>query len=155
MNDFCSADLNFICDFPQRPLLRLRGACNASFLDVLYYPLFVPDAADRKNGGELLWAGTSNTYIRYNQTALSWVARAAGSPGWAECRVGLDRLVLGRQTWAVHDEQCYADSLASVQLSLTRCTDHEFNCDDGSCIQLDRRCDGRKGAHLTALNDDI
>jgi hypothetical protein len=46
MNDFCSSALNFLCDFPRRPLLRLRGLCAGSDLDVLYYPVFFPGTED-------------------------------------------------------------------------------------------------------------
>jgi hypothetical protein len=77
MNDFCSNSLNFICQFPQRPLLRLRGLCAASDLDVLYYPTFISatGSAAGEDSGEFIWAGAGGTYIRYNQTALLWTAR--------------------------------------------------------------------------------
>jgi hypothetical protein len=52
VNDFCSYIMNFLCDFPQRPLLRLRGLCAGSDLDVLYYPVFFPSSKDQ---GTLLY----------------------------------------------------------------------------------------------------
>jgi hypothetical protein len=53
----------------------------------------------------------------------------------------------------VREKRCYTENLATVDLSLTHCADAEFNCNDGSCILLDLRCDGRKG--FLAQKDDI
>lgn len=51
---------------------------------------------------------------------------------------------LGQMAWEVSgDAPCSGAALALVQLNINACDDSEFNCNDGHCVGIDQRCDGR------------
>jgi hypothetical protein len=49
---------------------------------------------------------------------------------------------LGRFPWDIYGEPCYTDYHEVLPLSLNACNFHEFNCDNGFCIAMEKRCDG-------------
>jgi hypothetical protein len=50
---------------------------------------------------------------------------------------------LGRFPWDVYGEPCYKDYHVVVPLSLNACNYSEFNCNNGFCISMSKRCDGK------------
>ncbi len=50
----------------------------------------------------------------------------------------------GTLEWEVHgDINCNKDNVTQlVKLNLNTCKPDEFNCDDGSCVDIRLRCDG-------------
>lgn len=46
----------------------------------------------------------------------------------------------GRKLWNVTDPMCDIYN-KEMMLTLTACKEHEFTCDDGSCVPLENRCD--------------
>ena len=51
--------------------------------------------------------------------------------------------VVGKKTWNTIDPKI------NIILSFDQCTDNEFNCNDGSCIKIEKRCD-----YKSDCNDD-
>ncbi len=50
---------------------------------------------------------------------------------------------LGKRQWTIHNSKCFDSQVTEVTLSLNACNDSEFNCDDGQCISMQKRCDSR------------
>ncbi len=50
---------------------------------------------------------------------------------------------LGTYLWTVYNEPCYGNKPTTVPLSLNSCNETEFNCNNGFCIELDKRCNGQ------------
>jgi hypothetical protein len=134
----CQKGMSSLCLFDgQRPILELRGLCNESVLDHLYYPA--------SQSGDFFWIGaTRGTVITYNQTTFQWMARLYGEPNiYAVAGVSFQSLLLGKSTWTVsNDRGCSSSKDFRVNVSLSSCKAHEFACDDGRCVGLAARCDG-------------
>ncbi len=44
----------------------------------------------------------------------------------------------------MHNDPCFGEGVEVVAtLSLSACSDFEFNCADGQCVPMTARCDGR------------
>ena len=49
----------------------------------------------------------------------------------------------GTLVWEVSGDVCQEEnSTHSVELNLNACKPNEFNCADGSCVNVEQRCDG-------------
>ena len=51
-------------------------------------------------------------------------------------------LLLGKSTWTVFNDSLECKS-SQINLTLSTCSDEEFTCDDGYCITLEEKCDGK------------
>ena len=49
----------------------------------------------------------------------------------------------GKMRWLVYNESCYDESPHATEISINVCRDDQFSCDDGRCIPMDQRCNGR------------
>ena len=50
-----------------------------------------------------------------------------------------DGLPVGRKKWNTSERFCSTEKIQL--LTLTKCSKHEFTCNDGSCQPLENRCD--------------
>ena len=55
-------------------------------------------------------------------------------------------LALGTHLWTIHNDtkSCSSNGTYSAWLTLTGCSEEEFTCGDGSCLEMAQRCDGRR-----------
>ena len=50
----------------------------------------------------------------------------------------------GPQLWTIYNDQhCFGEEGRAV-LSLTHCTDNQFTCDSGLCVDISDRSEGRR-----------
>ena len=45
--------------------------------------------------------------------------------------------------WMFHNEPCCEDSEVEIELNMNACEKTEFNCGNGHCIPIIRRCNGK------------
>ena len=131
----CQSDqkANFQCIFEKRPILFLRGLCASSNLDKSYYP-------DNRIGN-FMWVGIEKTFIMFNFSNNTWIAKIKNHNTWATIETSIDSLLLGTQEWIIHnDYRCFSGTMRKVKLNLSYCTNAMFSCDDGTCINLDMKC---------------
>ena len=63
---------------------------------------------------------------------------------WASSSSPEDTLLLGTHLWTIHnDSLCSNKESYTAYLTLTVCNSTEFTCRDGSCVPMEKRCDGR------------
>ena len=106
------------------------------------------------------YVGLERTIISYNFTQNIWIMRDVTNPTvTAVSEASLKSLAIGNIKWTItNDTKCskgieklklnylnYTYSIPmtagtrSMVLSLTSCASHHFTCDDGLCIDLERR----------------
>jgi hypothetical protein len=125
---------NFQCNFHKRPILFLRGLCEDTNLDRSYYP-------DNRMG-RFLWVGIKGTFIEYNHINNTWIAKVQNMKTWAFISSSIDSLLLGTHEWTIYnDVNCFPYQARKVKVNLSYCPTKMFSCDDGSCINLDYKCD--------------
>ena len=126
------------CQYPTKPILRLRGLCKESSIDTLFTLKQMP-----VNPDTMVILGQKNTQIMYDKTANHWklnnnkydVSAVSGS-----LRVSY---VLGKHTWTIYNDtyECNEGKPLVTALKLTGCKEeNEFTCDDGQCIKMGVRC---------------
>jgi len=49
----------------------------------------------------------------------------------------------GQQRWTIFNDPCYDEREITVTLNMNACENTEFNCANGHCIDIDKRCDGK------------
>ena len=42
----------------------------------------------------------------------------------------------GTMEWTVYNEPCYKNNISKILLNFNACGEDEFNCADGSCVQV-------------------
>ena len=57
----------------------------------------------------------------------------------------MQSLLLGPTTWQIHNDSkfCSTEEIYTRTLILSSCSQDEFSCNDGSCVKMEVRCDGR------------
>ena len=133
-----------ICTRPTQPIVRLRGLCYDSKITNIFTPI------NTGFRGGLSYLGYFHTNIEYNENTLLWVATKINDPGmtpytWATSSASKESGLLGTFEWTVYNDsrQCSPDFSYKVMLTLTGCTKSQFTCVDGSCIEMEKRCNGK------------
>ena len=123
-----------MCQFDQNPVVLLRGVCEQSGLDKMFVLKY--------SNGEVIFKGLRNTNIekeeeiftiRYQQNVVMRNKTANAIP-----------YPIGKIWWRVIDDSKTCSNRKindTVQLKLTGCPDGYFTCDNGDCIDMEKRCD--------------
>ena len=63
----------------------------------------------------------------------------------ATIRASKDSLLLGPNLWNFYNDSkaCSLESSYSQTVTLTTCSDEEYTCDDGNCVDMEKICDGK------------
>ena len=89
--------------------------------------------------GQLVWMGAAGTWVVYDK---KWNSIVQGSSARAVSKSTHQSLLLGLRDWKIfNDFACFGDDY-ETKLSLTACTNEEFNCDNAKCVPIHSRCDG-------------
>jgi len=127
-------EARFQCAFKHMPTLFLRGLCDETKLSRKYYP------ANRMQ--TFMWIGLDGTLIFYNISSDVWNVKGSNQRTSATIEASLDSLLLGTHNWKIYNDlSCFPGPPRLVKLNLSYCNNTMFNCDDGSCVSLHKRCD--------------
>ena len=114
-----------MCESTVQPILKLRGLCPQSNLDITYVP-FNP-----KNGGKLIYIGLYGTVIEYDQESFAWIAkrhRDSETLTTAIARASESSLLLGSYEWMIYNDtkDCSIDEAYSKIQTLSACGKNQF-----------------------------
>ena len=125
------------CQYSRQPILKLRGLCLYSNLDILYTPKQLYN--DPNN---MIIMGLTSTRITYDDQTSQWTMTDNNWNVSAMSRATKVSYVLGKHPWTVINDvyDCHEGETYSTWLKLTGCSDGEFTCNDGQCIQMEERC---------------
>ena len=138
----CTDNYCTLCSRPSQPILRLRGLCKESKLSNIFTPV------NTGHMGRLGYIGLEHTNIEYNDTSFLWVASKINNPEvwtWATSTATKASALLGSYQWTVYNDsrECNPNFSYQVLLTMTGCSKSQFTCGDGSCVEMEDRCNGR------------
>ena len=143
-NDECSKKNRCTaCEIPNSfentATLQLKGLCQNSNFDTVYKIEFSPNEF-------LSYVGMSKTVIRYDFSDESWkMEDLIDTTVLGVSNASLRSLAIGSHEWRMMNEkECGEGSNDyKVTLSLTSCPDDQFTCNNGLCVDIEARCDGK------------
>ena len=146
----------FACESERRLTFSFRGLCGKSRFRDYYTPNNNDDEIQK---GLLGYTGFHNVGIRYNSTSFEWnlfmYDYEPYTYTWATSKASQETGALGLHKWLFFNESssCTDEFTFSTELSFTSCNDEQFNCNDGQCIPMENKCDGR--THCRDRSDEI
>ena len=133
-----------VCENNGKPVFRMRGLpkyCKG------IKDMFTP-SNDGQNNGLIGYVGYRHCEIGYNRALEQWelfnYEKLKPKP-YATSKASIRSLALGTQNWILYNmsKLCTSDSEFHVKIDMNSCSGEEFNCNDGECIDMQKRCDGR------------
>ena len=87
------------------------------------------------------------TFFRYDEDLSLWKATHQDHNDFlATSTATKSSLLLGRHEWTVYNDSksCSLETSYTTVLKLTGCSEEQFTCDDGSCVPMMDRCNGKR-----------
>lgn len=126
---------DFLCQISATVMVRVRGLCMLSKIDYEYRPTSAY--------ADFAYIGSSRSQIFYSD---KWKLSVTGSKTQGESFESKSSDLLGTRVWNIsNDEHCQGKTAFLTQLNFYTCDDSMFNCANGDCIGIDKRCDGSPG----------
>ena len=125
-----------MCGHSSRPVFVLRGACHQSYADRYYVLVYAK--------GKTFFAGLKGTSISFDKDSMIWEIKGRNFETLATSVNTFSSLSLGTNSWNIsHENPDCERKDGQRMLTLSTCGDEEFTCQDGSCVGMDIRCDGK------------
>ena len=116
-----------------RPLLTVRGLCSGSAFDTTI-------TFSLNRDGYVEYFGEKNSFIEFDYKNNAWIMTSLPYPkAVAKAASAGHTLALGSKTWVIQNDQCGKKKVEKV-LKITSCTEGQFTCYDGICVDISKRC---------------
>lgn len=136
-NDFnCNVEICSFCELEKSPDLQMRGLCYGSKFDNKF------SWTTQLVNGRHSFRGYSDSFIFWDVELQKWKMTSYLDPT-VHATVNQSEYPLGVHVWDFFGESCYENYQEEVVINLHACEDSEFNCNDGYCVSISGRCDGK------------
>ena len=134
----CDSLAPSICKTYPAVNFKLLGLCSDTFMDDIYI---------LKDFNGLTLYGDKTVSIKFDESSAQWTALTKDGTLLATIKASKSSLLLGTHNWTIYNDSLdcqllYKGNPYTLPLNLNSCNDEEFNCDDGSCISLAKKCNG-------------
>ena len=96
--------------------------------------------------GRHSFRGYTGTILRFDKATEQWRLELYSTPDVFATSNGTE-YPFGQQKWTMVGDPCYEAKVNVVTLNINACNTTEFNCEDGYCIDISMRCDGKVNCH--------
>ena len=92
--------------------------------------------------GEEFYLGNTKSSIRYNKKEEAWNLTSQGKPGvFMTSQTDRTSMLFGQHRWTLYNEQkCSKELSYELDMAITPCAKSEFNCRNGTCVTMEKRC---------------
>ena len=132
MNKKCTA-CEIQNSFEDTSVLKLNGLCKYSFFDTTYQIQYDPENI-------IKYVGIEKSIISFDFAENIWIIRDVSNPFVnAVSDAPFRSLAIGNHLWNITNDTECSKEVYSKYLSLTSCSDDQFTCNDGLCININER----------------
>ena len=129
-------DFRCQCQIPRKPILRLRGLCEGSYIDNVFTILY--------HDGSIVFGGWINSKISLLKSLElpTWFLSLNLKQTTASIKAEGSSYTLGKHQWTIANDsvRCNNGDTYTRDLKMTSCSDEEFTCSNGDCVTMDQRC---------------
>ena len=86
------------------------------------------------------YVGPKGWIISRSQSDKLWRMKHHYYPDLTLTMLEMDALPIGRHNWKIENNVCNQGVTNSQSLLISGCKEEEFTCDDGKCLDINKRC---------------
>ena len=136
-----------ICVIYRQPVFTAKGFCEDSIIDWNYYPMI-----NSKHQIKQYEGFKRKSRIDFDEDSKNW-RLSLTSRYFGKIKIELsantsaDKYPIGRKTWLMNEPDCRID-YSRQPIAMSVCDfPSEFTCDSGRCVNITKRCDGKKNCN--------
>ena len=130
----CNGGLCGFCRLNAAPDLQIRGLCEDTKFDLRFS--WTWDFINHRHG----FRGFGDSLLSWNDQDDVWQLTSYENADLKATSIVYD-YPLGTFEWIIYNDPCYDENMINVTLNINACSDNEFNCYDGNCVEMNQRCD--------------
>ena len=135
------AQLWTVCQFQKPVFISLAGLCNDSPMDKIYSLVELEENKKDRFG---TFGGITGWVIDYNQDEGTWMITHYAFRDNDMILKDSSGRPFGKQIWLVKNYVCNQGEDTELVLLLSGCDDDQFTCNDGTCTDIQNRCDKKQ-----------
>ena len=133
----CSTKLCSFCELKNSPSFQIRGLCPESKLDSRY------SWTNEIINGHHCFRGFTDSLLFWSSIEDQWKILSYTDETTFATLNSTKEYPFGNHHWTISGDSCDQTALNQTVLNFNACSDNEFNCNEGTCVDIEKRCDGR------------